>query len=208
MTKTLPTVVTLPRLFGLLLAGLSVVATGAHAGAASHEIDREQSTVTVRVSKAGVFRAFGDDHEVRAPLTSGSIDDGPQPNVRIVFNAAQLRVVDPGLSPDDRQQVQSRMLGPDVLDVARFPEIRFESTDARRIDSDRLSVNGALTLHGQTRTVVVTVARDRDRYRGTATIKQTAFGIKPVAVAGGTVKVKDEVTIEFDIATRAAKSGH
>jgi len=208
MMKSLPTVVTLPRLFGLLLAGLCVVATGAHVGAASHEIDRERSTVTVRVSKAGMFRAFGDDHEVRAPLTSGSIDDGPQPRVRMAFNAAQLRVVDPGLSPDDRQQVQSRMLGPDVLDVAQFPEIRFESTDVRRADSDRLSVNGALTLHGQTHTVVVSVARDRDRYRGTATVKQTAFGIKPVAVAGGTVKVKDEVTIEFDIVTRAAKSGH
>jgi polyisoprenoid-binding protein YceI len=100
------------------------------------------------------------------------------------------------------------MLGPDVLDVARFPEIRFESTDARRIDSDRLSVNGALTLHGQTHAVVATVARDRDRYRGTATIKQTEFGIKPVTVAGGAVKVKDEVTIEFDIVTRAATSGH
>jgi YceI-like domain len=208
MMKCLPTVVILPRLFGLLLAGLSVGAAGAHVWAASREIDREQSTVTVRVSKAGMFRAFGDDHEVRAPLTSGSIDDGPQPIVRIVFNAAQLRVVDPRLSPEDRQQVQSRMLGPDVLDVARFPEIRFESTDARRIDSDRLSVNGALTLHGQTHAVVATVARDRDRYRGTATIKQTEFGIKPVTVAGGAVKVKDEVTIEFDIVTRAATSGH
>ena len=206
MMKSLPTVVTLPRLFRLLLAG-GVVATGAHLGAAGHDIDRDQSTVTVRVSKAGMFRAFGDDHEVRAPLTSGSIDDGPQSSVRLVFNAAQMRVVDPGLSPDSRQQVQSRMLGPDVLDVAQFPEIRFESTDVRRVGTDRLSVDGRLTLHGETHNVVVSVARDGDRYRGTATVKQTAFGIKPIAVAGGTVKVKDDVRIEFDIVTRAANSG-
>jgi len=208
MMKSLATVVALPRLFELLLVGCWVVATGAQVRAESHEIDRERSTVTIRVSKAGMFRAFGDDHEVRAPLTSGSVEDGPQASVRLAFNAAQLRVVDPGASPDDRQQVQSRMLGPDVLDVARFPEIRFESTDVRRTDSDHLSLNGALTLHGQTHPVVVSVARDRDRYRGTATVKQTAFGIKPVTVAGGTVKVKDEVTIEFDIVTRAAKPVH
>jgi hypothetical protein len=37
-------------------------------------------------------------------------------------------------------------------------------------------------------------------YRGSATLKQTDFGITPVTVAGGTVKVKDEVKIEFEIA--------
>jgi polyisoprenoid-binding protein YceI len=105
-------------------------------------------------------------------------------------------------------QVQSRMLGPDVLDVAQFPEIRFESIGVRRADSDPLSDSGALTLHGPTHPIVVSVARDRDRYHGTTTIKQTAFGIKPVAVTGGTVKVKDGVTIGFAIVTRPAKPGH
>jgi len=38
------------------------------------------------------------------------------------------------------------------------------------------------------------------RYRGSATLKQTDFGITPVTVAGGTVKVKNEVKVEFDIA--------
>jgi hypothetical protein len=33
-----------------------------------------------------------------------------------------------------------------------------------------------------------------------STLKQTDFGITPVTVAGGTVKVKDEVKIEFEIA--------
>jgi hypothetical protein len=32
-------------------------------------------------------------------------------------------------------------------------------------------------------------------------LKQRDFGITPVSVAGGTVKVKDQVKIEFDIAT-------
>lgn len=207
MTKPLPRAVTLLRVLKLAIAASLVCGTGVLAGAAGRDIDREKSTVTVRVSKAGVFRAFGDNHEVRAPVKSGSVDDGAQASVRVVINAAQMRVVDPGLSPHDREEVQTRMLGPDVLDVTQFPEIRFESTAVHGSQSDRLSIDGRLTLHGQTQPVVVSVAHEHDHYRGTATVKQSAFGIKPVAAAGGTVKVKDEVTIEFDIAILPTKSG-
>ena len=37
-------------------------------------------------------------------------------------------------------------------------------------------------------------------YQGTAVLKQTGFGITPVKIAGGTVKVKDEVKVAFSIA--------
>jgi hypothetical protein len=55
-------------------------------------------------------------------------------------------------------------------------------------------------LHGQERLIAVEVTLEGDRYRGSARLKQTDFGITPVTVAGGTVKVKDEVKIEFEIA--------
>jgi hypothetical protein len=51
--------------------------------------------------------------------------------------------------------------------------------------------------------VTVKVVRDHDHYRGSASLKQTAFGITPITIAGGAVKVKDEVSIEFDIVTRS-----
>jgi hypothetical protein len=38
------------------------------------------------------------------------------------------------------------------------------------------------------------------RYRGEAKIQQRDFGIEPIRVAGGTIQVKDELKIEFDIA--------
>ena len=37
------------------------------------------------------------------------------------------------------------------------------------------------------------------RFVGFAILKQTDFGIKPVKVAGGTIRVKDEIRVEFDI---------
>jgi polyisoprenoid-binding protein YceI len=60
-------------------------------------------------------------------------------------------------------------------------------------------VEGKLTLHGETRPVSVEVRESEGRYMGTARLKQSDFGIKPVKVAGGTVRVKDEVKIEFAI---------
>jgi len=56
----------------------------------------------------------------------------PAARVEFVIDAARLRVLDPGLSADNRDQMQSRMLGPEVLDVQRYAEIRFQSTAIER----------------------------------------------------------------------------
>src|SRR5690349_17523079 len=94
--------------------------------AQSSPIDVANSKLIVHVSKAGLLSAFGDDHEVAAPISAGSVDEGTR-RVTFMIEAARLRVLDPQLAADKREQVQRRMLGPDVLDVSDFPEIRFES---------------------------------------------------------------------------------
>jgi len=38
-----------------------------------------------------------------------------------------------------------------------------------------------------------------EAYSGNARIKQTDFGIQPVRAAGGAVKVKNELDVQFDI---------
>jgi hypothetical protein len=37
------------------------------------------------------------------------------------------------------------------------------------------------------------------RAKGAFTLKQTSFDIKPVSIAGGTIKVKDELKFTFEI---------
>jgi len=58
-----------------------------------------------------------------------------------------------------------------------------------------------LTLHGVTKPVAATVRRTGETYVTKVNIKQTDFRIKPVSVAGGLVKVKNEV--ELDLRIRA-----
>ena len=188
----------------LVMAGILMAFSVAQPVATAHQaIDTDQSTMTVRVFKTGLFRALADNHEVQASIRSGFVDDGANAGVEIVVDAPRLHVVDPGLSSHDRDQVQTRMLGPDVLDVTRFPLIRFESTMVEGTQLDGWTVRGRLTLHGQTQPVTVKVVFDHGHYRGSASLKQTDFGIAPISIAGGTVKVKDEVSIEFDVVTRS-----
>jgi len=161
-------------------------------------IDTERSTVTVRVFKAGLLRGFGDDHVIQAPLAEGTFDPA-KPHVSIVIDTRRMRVLDPTLSAKDRDEVQARMIGPDVLDVQRFQRIHYHSVTIERVRGDEWLVRGELELRGQIRALNVNVSTQNGRYRGTGTVKQTDFGIVPITIAGGTVKVKDEIKVDFDI---------
>lgn len=179
-----------------VLAGTALSSIPVAAG----PIDIQHSKLTVFVYKSGMFSAFADNHVISGPIARGTIGASPSPAVEIVVNAADLVPLDPDLDPAKRAEVRTRMLGVDVLDTAKFPTIRFESTAIESAGSDRWNVSGRLTIHGVTRTVTFPVVRSGGRYRGETRLRQRDFGITPIRIAGGTVSVKDEVKIEFDIA--------
>ena len=164
-------------------------------------IDTERSALTVRVYKAGAFSAFGHEHTIRAPIQNGSFDEDKK-SVEFVVDTGTLRVVDSDVSDKDRAQIQSTMVGPQVLDTAQFHEIHFHSTEVSRSGENRWTVQGDLTLHGQTHPLKVDVERQNGRHRGSARLRQSEFGITLVTVAGGTIKVKDEVRVEFEMVGR------
>ncbi len=181
----------------IALAAMVLSWAGSAAGQ-PRPIDAGKSSVTIQVKKAGVFSAFGHDHEIAAPVAGGSVDISAA-KVELRFRSAALEVQDRGISEKDRAEVQSTMLGPQVLDSQRYPEIVFRSTSAKQAGEGAWRVEGDLTLHGQTRPVAADVRDQAGRYIGTVHLKQTEFGIKPIKVAGGAVRVKDEIQIDFDI---------
>jgi hypothetical protein len=167
-------------------------------------LDVAHSTLTVFVYKSGLFSALADNHIVSAPIATGSISEQTPLSIALRVRAADLRVLDPGLASDKRADVQARMVGPQVLDVATFPEIAFASTAVEPEGADRWQVTGRLTIHGQERPIRFAVTRMNSKYRGEVTIKQRDFGIEPIKVAGGTVKVKDELKVQFEVASSMA----
>ena len=186
------------------LTGLAVVVAlgmmplGALADA--RHIDPAQSKLTVHVFKSGLFAFAADNHEISAPIATGEISGDPASSVKLTVETAHMTVLDPQMAADKRAQVQARMVGPDVLDVDKYPTIEFTSTSVQAAASGGLDVTGALTIHGTTQTIHLHVSEANGRYTGSTTLKQTDFGIRPITIAGGTVKVKDEIRIDFDIA--------
>jgi polyisoprenoid-binding protein YceI len=167
----------------------------------------------IDVGKSGLFSFAGHVHEVVAPGLSGEVvadaEDLSRSRVTLVFDARALKVTGRGEPPDDVPKVQEAMLGPKVLDAARFPEIRFASTavSGRALGPGAYSVEvaGALTLHGVTRPVTlplkIEITGDTLVATGATTLRQKDYGIDPVSVAG-VVNVKNELKLTFRIEAR------
>jgi len=70
------------------------------------------------------------------------------------------------------------------------------------------AIEGTLTMHGVSRGLrLEIVGEEPGHYRGTATIKQTDFGITPYSGFFGALKVSDEVTVEFEVNVKGLPNG-
>jgi polyisoprenoid-binding protein YceI len=163
------------------------------------DVDTGRSSIKVKVEKTGLFSAFAHNHTIEAPLASGRLD-AEKRTAALTFNTKEMKVLDEGVKDSERADIDQTMKSDKVLDVQRFPEIRFVSTSITPRDGGHYQVRGDLTLHGTTRPVEFPISFSKNRYSGSVKLKQTDFGIAPVSIAGGTVKVKDVIEVIFEIA--------
>lgn len=156
------------------------------------------STITIHVGKTGLFSGFGHNHTISASIARAAIDPKSK-TASITVHTKEMKVLDPEASDKDRQEIQATMLGPKVLDAQKYPEIRFTSTRVEQTSAGEFRVTGNLELHGVTKQLEFPVTGTPEHYTGKTKLKQTDFGIQPVSVGGGTVKVKDEIELEFNV---------
>jgi polyisoprenoid-binding protein YceI len=168
----------------------------------------EKSEFIAKVDDSGVFKLLGDDHVIRVTDYRAEVmfdeQNDTNSSVKLVIPAASLKVVDPKLPDSKRAKVQERMEGPEVLDVAGFPEIAFQSREIKRVADGRYRVEGDLEIRGTLRPIIMDVSMIREasvyHARGETRISQIDFWIQPIAVLGGMLKVKDEMKVVFDLA--------
>lgn len=173
-------------------------------------VDASQSKFTVQAFASGLLAGFGHNPTIairdftgQMQCTTGSLTNA---SVRLVINAESLAVVD-DVKEKDRNEIES-MMHDTVLETSRYPEIIFQSTNitVTRIVEGRYKARiiGELTMHGVTRGNLWIQAQAKVeggsiRAQGDFTLKQTDFIIKLVSVAGGALKLKDELKFTFDI---------
>jgi len=199
----------------VLFAGLVRVAAGA-----PYTIDHAKSEIVVRVFRAGIAAFLAHDHVIRAGEWDGTLDVNRDPpavaaDLRVpvdalVVDEPEARVrhgLDGVLSDDDRASVRATMLGPDQLDAARFPEIRFHAAEIDRA-GDGFRLAGELTLRGQTKriTLPITVRENGDTLtaHGTVRVVQSDYGITPHRALLGAIKNQDEVEIVVTVVAAPA----
>lgn len=176
----------------------------------SYRVDAARSRFEIKVTSAGFLKMLGHNHTVAVRNFTGEVqlsDLSPQTaHIQILIQAKSLTLADTEVSPKDRHEIESTMRD-SVLEVSKYPEIRFTSKKVAAEKSNaggyKVDIEGDLTLHGMTRHIVVPawvrIDANQIEARGEPTLKQTDYGIKPVSIAGGTVKVNNVVGLVFDI---------
>lgn len=184
-------------------------------GPVRYVVDPQASRFTVRAFASGPLSAVGHSPTFAVRDFHGEVGFDPdQPaaaSLQLTIRAASLALTD-SVSDKDRREIERTTQG-QVLESARFPEIKYDCPASRLTveGPTQLTLAGDLTLHGVTRAQTVSVrlylTGQALRGQGEATVRQTEFGIRPVTVAGGMLKVKDELKLAFDIVARAAPAG-
>ncbi|MFZ1133897.1 MAG: YceI family protein [Candidatus Korobacteraceae bacterium] len=178
--------------------------------AVRYAVDVGRSTFTLQVFSTGLLSAFGHSPkiaareiqgEVQFVATGTTLEDA---RLHLTIHAGSLQVID-DISDKDRREIQRQMYD-EVLEVDRFPEIQYECsrvTFSGNGDRYWAALNGELTLHGETHPLQISarvvISGDKLRASGEFGVKQSEYGIAPVSVAGGAIKLKDEIKCTFDI---------
>jgi len=200
------------RVFSFLL--LTVFAIG-QARTRTYTIVPSESSFWVFAGKTGIFSAFAHNHEIGVKSFSGRVvvpaAGAGGGSLEMEVDAPSLVVLDKEPSEEDKKKIFNSMHN-EVLESAKYQKISFKSvsvSDVKQTGSDAYSfvVNGDLSLHGVTKRIAVpvaaTVTPQQLRATGKYTLKQTDYGIKPYSAAGGSIKVKDEVVVNFNIVAKA-----
>jgi polyisoprenoid-binding protein YceI len=180
-----------------------------------YAVDVAHTRIGIRARHAMVTTVRGSfsDFEGAAHL------DTADPAASSVALRIRTASIDTGVADRD-----AHLRSADFLDVERYPELTFGSTDVEEIDDALYRVTGDLTIKDVTRPVTVDFALTgsaldpwgnlRIGFEGALAIKRSEWGLTwNTALDTGGVLVSDRIQIEFDVSAirvdpAAAGAGH
>ena len=160
--------------------------------------------LSIRTTRQGAAAKAGHDLQIEVGSWEAELKLGDAPEqsaMTLAADSRSLRVIDgtggmKSLTSDDKENIQ-KTINDEVL---KGCAIEFRSSEVRAAPGGAgLSVQGQLDLGGKQAPVTFDLAlADDGRVTGSATVKQTAFGMKPYSALFGALKVADEVTVAID----------
>jgi polyisoprenoid-binding protein YceI len=168
----------------------------------THTLGPDNAKLLIRTGRTGGAAKAGHDLLLEVTSWSATIDAGAEPSdtrLTLTADATSLQVLEGtgGIKPlgaKDRDSIR-KTIDDEVL--KRAP-IEFHSTSVSPNDDGRLQVNGELVLLGRKAPVSFALQIGTERVTASATIDQTAWGIRPYTALFGALKVAAEVEVEID----------
>jgi YceI-like protein len=175
----------------------------------------DNGRVILRTGRAGLAAKAGHDLTIEITRWSARVEvpDEEAGGVAAATVAAELdlgslavREGTGGAKPlTDRDRGEIKKTASGILGDG---EASFTSSRIIRTGAAGGAVEGTLTLNGKTQPARLQVSEpEPGRYRGTGTVVQSAYGIKPYVGFFGALKLRDEVTVEFEVDLTKAPSG-
>jgi polyisoprenoid-binding protein YceI len=175
----------------------------------TYALGPEDGTLSVRTGRTGAIAKAGHDLVIavdRWGATAQLAADPAQSVLELTADSTSFTVLDgtggmKALDDDDKKGI-AQTLNEEVL---KGTPITFRSTAVRPDGDGPLHVTGDLELAGGTNLIAFDIdIADDGRLTGSATVKQTAWGMKPYTALFGTLKVADEVQVSIDAQLRPA----
>jgi polyisoprenoid-binding protein YceI len=177
---------------------------------ARYQLDPGRSRFTVQAFAGGLlsFAAHSPTFAVRD--FSGAMWFAPGTlegaGIEMTVRADALELID-DVRPADRQEIEDRKRR-EVLETTRYPDIHFrsEAVSSAHVSGNRyrLRIEGPLSLHGTTNRLSIDAEllgyEDGVRLSGKFGLRLSDYGVRPVTALGGTIRLKDELRVAFDLA--------
>lgn len=171
--------------------------------ATEHTLGPDDGRLTIRTGRAGAAAKAGHDLVIDVTGWQATVTLGEQPSdarLDLTVDSRSLRVREghggmKALDDDDKDNIR-KTIDDEVL---RGTQIAFRSTSVGPgSGAGELAVTGELSLSGTSRPVTFALTLGGDgAVSAAAAIKQSEWGMKPYSALFGTLKVADEVKLEF-----------
>ena len=159
--------------------------------------------VVLKTSRAGLAAKAGHDLTIEVTRWSARVEvpDGgvaaATVSAELDLGSLEVREGTGGVKPltdGDRRDIKKTITG--ILGNATATFTSSQVIPA----AEGGAVEGTVTLNGKTQPARLQVsAPGQGRYRGSVTVAQTGFGIKPYTGFFGALKLSDQVAVEFDV---------
>lgn len=166
-------------------------------------------TLLIKTARTGLGAKAGHDLTIEVTNWRGSaVVDAADPaacsvSVEADTDSLEVREGTGGVKPltdSDRADIVAT-LRTKILQADRYPHITFRSTEVTGAP-ESFRIVGDLTICGTAHPVTVSGRLMGDRARGSATVTQSRWGIRPYTAFFGALKLRDDVEVEFDIGLR------